>query len=299
MDEFSLIHRIVSRLGHVARDTWISVGPGDDAAVVAVTQGCELVSSIDSLIADTHFPASAPADLIGYRGVMVSVSDIAAMAAEIRFITLALSLEKTEPEWLDGFTDGVVAACDVVGARVVGGNLVRGPLTLTVSVNGEVPTGQAVKRSGAKPGNLIQISGALGGAASCVRQQLFETSGTLSPLQERYFKPRARVDLVHTIRGVADACIDVSDGLVQDLEHILTASEVGASLRSEDIPLFPGAELPDALWGGDDYELLVCASAPLDGFMTIGEVTPGREVLLDGSPLRNFHPGAGYDHFRN
>ena len=291
MDEFRLINEIVDVLGEAARGPSIVIGPGDDAAVVAVTPGHEVVSSIDTFVADVHFPAKAPPADIGYRAFMASTSDLAAMAATPKYALVALTIPEVDQDWVRSLSEGFVDAALSCGMSVCGGNLSRGPLALTISVHGEVPQGKVLARSGASVGEVIQVSGHLGSAAACVRTGVYDTPGIP---HRAYFRPQARVDLVKVLRGQASAGIDISDGCLQDLDHILKASHVGATVSSTLIPLGKGASVEDAMWGGDDYQLLVTADTLLQGFHAIGKVTSGRELLLDGEPLE----AGGYDHFR-
>ena len=162
-----------------------------------------------------------------------------------------------------------------------------------MSVHGEVPSGAGLLRNGARVGDGIFVSGPVGAAAACVRNAQLPVSGDLNEMQRAYYKPRARVDLADSIRGVATAGIDISDGLVQDLDHILAASDVGAELDSRPIPLGAGALVEDGLFGGDDYELL-CTAPNLPGFVKIGEIVAGRGIVIDGTEVEP----RGYNHFR-
>ncbi|MEM7100607.1 MAG: thiamine-phosphate kinase [Pseudomonadota bacterium] len=300
MSEFSLIADIVNELGARAQGRWVEVGPGDDSAVVKPTPGCDWVSSIDSLVEGVHFPGGVSADLIGYRAMMVSLSDLAAMGARPRFVLIALNLPRADREWVTDLARGVSQAAADSDVYVCGGNLAQGQLAISVSVHGEVPTGGAVLRSTAQPGDRIWVSGELGGAAACVRAQHFTVEGTATPLQQKYYRPRARVDLIDTLRTYASACIDISDGLAQDAGHLAQASNLTLRLESNLIPVCPGANLEDALYGGDDYELLCTTSEECSleqaGFIEIGGVARGAAgIVLDGQPLQG--QGVGYDHF--
>ncbi|MEM9621739.1 MAG: thiamine-phosphate kinase [Pseudomonadota bacterium] len=299
VSEFDLIAEIVDQLGAQATADWVTLGPGDDGSVVHVHGDRAWVGSIDTLLADVHFPAEAPAQLIGYRALMVSLSDLAAMAATPRYALVALTLPDAEPAWLRQLAAGMAEAAAHTGIAITGGNLSRGPLSISVSVHGDCSPDDVVTRHGARVGEQVCVSGPLGGAAACVRQQLYDTTAQLTDLQSRYFKPRARVDLVTSLRGQASAAIDVSDGLVQDLGHLADASQVGLRVYREQLPVFPGATLADALYGGDDYELICTSAGVPEGFVAIGEVLeragPAAAALwLDDEPLA----AVGYDHFR-
>lgn len=290
MDEFSLIDDIVNSLDAVAKTSWVSVGSGDDATVISVSKGAEVVSSIDTFTPGIHFPTTAPAKKIGYRAFMAAASDLAAMAALPRYALVALSLPRLDRDFAVDLCNGMSKAAAKCDMAICGGNLTKGPLSITVSVHGEVNAGESTLRSGAAVGDLVQVSGDLGAAAACVRSQSYSIEG---PLQRAYFEPRARVDLRAVLAG-ANAAIDVSDGCLQDLGHILKASKLGAAIESASVPVAEGAELQDALWGGDDYELLATAPVELAGFAIIGVVTTEPGLRLDGQKVTS----RGYDHFR-
>lgn len=298
MSEFQIIEEIIHGLGQWSHAPWTLVGPGDDAAVLQQDSSRDHVASIDTLIADVHFPAGAPAHLVGYRAMMVSISDLAAMAAEPRYCLVALTLPELDRPWVKEFSRGVAQAASDCEIYVCGGNLARGSLSITISVHGEVPNDSSVLRSGAKVGDRIMVSGPLGGAAACVRMDMLQTDfvltdDSLNGFQSAYFRPQARLDLVQPLRIRAHSAIDLSDGLLQDLHHVLLASEVGADIDSLQVPLFPGADLEDALFGGDDYELLATASESIAGFVTIGEITSTPGIRMNGEPV----DPQGYDHF--
>jgi thiamine-monophosphate kinase len=297
VDEFALIRQIIDGLGSVTSRSNVIVGPGDDAAVLRPRQDWDSVASIDTQIVDRHFPRQAPADLIGYRAMMAAISDLAAMAADPNYVLIALALPDSKlcnSEWVGRLVKGIKEAAETSGVVVAGGNLGRGELALTISVHGEVPANAAILRSGAKPGDILQVSGALGGAAACVRLDQLTVHETLSELQQCYFRPRARLDLVEVVRNGANAAIDVSDGLLQDLGHMLSASNCGAELVADSIPVALGASRQDALTGGDDYQLLVSATELLEGFKQIGKAVSDAGLWLDGKPVQ----AQGFDHFR-
>ncbi|MCR9261844.1 MAG: thiamine-phosphate kinase [Pseudomonadaceae bacterium] len=293
MDEFALIREVVRHLADRAQGPWVAVGPGDDAAVMRQTQGHDAVASIDTLIADVHFPASAPAFYIGYRALMVSLSDLAAMAAQPRYVLVALTLPTADVSWVGELAQGMAAAARDCDTYICGGNFARGQLSITVSVHGEVPTDKAVTRAGARVGDQLFVSGPLGLAAACVRQQNFQLRDQLSALQKAYFMPQARFDLLAVLRANAHAAIDISDGLLADAGHLAQASEVALNINSADLQLTEGVTLTDALKGGDDYQLLAIADKPLAGMVSIGQVIEGSGVSLDGVEQQP----DGYNHF--
>lgn len=293
MDEFSLINDVVSIVGARAEGRWVSIGPGDDSAVIDVSANHQIVSSVDTLVSGVHFPVDMPAAMVGYRALMVSLSDIAAMAAMPRYVLVAMTLPEVDGDWVAACARGMTEAAEKCDVYVCGGNFARGDLSITVSAHGEVPAGTAVTRAGARPGDGIFVSGELGGAAACVRQHQFDFTGSLSKTQLRYARPAARVDLRDGVRDSAHAAIDISDGLLQDLVHVCRASSVQARVNSSLLPICPGAQLTDALTGGDDYELLCAAPVPLPGFVRIGEFCDGSDVLVDDEPAAI----EGYQHF--
>jgi thiamine-monophosphate kinase len=301
VNEFELIDAIVAELGAAAVGPHVRVGPGDDAAVVEVAAGMEVISSIDALVGDVHFPAGAGPELIGYRAIMVSASDLAAMGAEDGFALVALNLPDDDPAWVRALTAGMRRAVQRLGISLVGGNIARGPLAITVSVHGFAPRGQALLRSGARPGDRIWVTGELGGAAAALaRGGLADcrSEADLDALALRYFMPCARLPEGVALRGLASSAIDLSDGLLQDLGHILDASGVGAELEASHVPVAAGATLAQALAGGDDYELCftLAAEPPPLGVPVhcIGTIVSEPGLRIDGHPAA----AAGYRHFR-
>jgi thiamine-monophosphate kinase len=294
-NEFALIDAIVEGLGDRATGDWVSVGPGDDAAVIKATPGLAQVASIDTLLPDVHFPAAAPAQLIGYRALMVSFSDLAAMRAAPRYCLVSLSMDESQgAAWVASLACGMADAARELGVYVCGGNLTRGPLNIAVSVHGEVEHQHLLRRSEGQPGQQLSVTGVLGAAAACVRtgQMLPVDPKALTPLQHAYYRPLARFDVAAMVQA-ASAGLDISDGLSQDLAHLCAASGCGAALQSLSIPIGAGATLEDALFGGDDYELLVASNEALPGAYTIGVLTAEPGLTLDGAPFA----AKGFDHF--
>jgi thiamine-monophosphate kinase len=306
VDEFELIRRYFLRQ---EQPDEVVTGIGDDGAVLRPSRDKELVTVVDTLVAGTHFPKSIdPAD-IGYRAVAVNLSDIAAMGAIPRWMTLALTLTKAEPDWLERFAAGLHEAANEWNVALVGGDTTRGEqLVVSVQLSGEVDTGAAVLRSGAKPGDTIFVTGTLGDAAAGLEQL-----GADNPddyLVSRFLRPTARVEAGLALAGAANAAIDVSDGLIADLDKLLKASRVGADVDIEKLPLsqaivdVAGREraLQYALGGGDDYELcftLPQSRLPGDLLCTaIGRITAGDDLkcFADGE-LVTFD-SSGYRHFR-
>ncbi|MGQ0503488.1 MAG: thiamine-phosphate kinase [Panacagrimonas sp.] len=314
MDEFDLIRRHFLGLTPASAD--VVLGIGDDCALVRVPPGSELAVTTDSLVAGRHFPpATAPYD-IGWKSLAVSLSDLAAMGAQPRWFTLALTLEQADPAWLAEFARGLRDLAVQHGIALVGGDTTRGPLNINITAMGLVPAGQALRRDGAKVDDVVCVTGTLGDAACALRDW---QSGAAEPAAEmfaRLNRPVPRVAAGLALRGLAHAAIDLSDGLAGDLSHILAASGVGAVIEAERLPtspeflargLAPAARLHSQLSGGDDYELCVClphgrlasAHAALDVPLTvIGRIVaaPGLRVV-DGAGATIPVPPHGYRHF--
>ena len=252
MAEFSIIDTYFNRKNANSVD----LGVGDDSALLTPPPQQQLVICADTLVAGRHFPMDTNPHAIGWKSVAVNLSDIAAMGATPHSILLALSLPQIDHDWLKAFSQGLYDCCDQFGVSLIGGDTTQSPhLTLSVTALGWVDIGQAITRSGAKPGDLICVSGTVGDAA-------FALQHLGHPLQKRLDYPTPRCQLGAALKGLAHSMIDISDGLAQDLGHILKASQVGAKLQLENLPISPALHaLSDeqkwqyALAGGDDYEL--------------------------------------------
>lgn len=269
--EFNLIKRFFTRSTPQA-----DLGVGDDAALLRVQEGHQLVIATDMSVANTHFFADTAPYFIGWKSLAVNVSDIAAMGALPKWATLALALPSMDEVWLAEFSRGFFACADMFGVDLIGGDTTRGPLNISVTIMGEVPENKALRRDGAKIGDEIWVSGQLG-AAALVLAKLIDQNGSfdymdadeLTRLLPALHMPQPRVALGLALREVAHSAIDISDGLLADLGHILARSNVGAELVMAQIPyaqLRHGdthtADLQKmALTGGDDYELCFTASA--------------------------------------
>ena len=312
--EFELIDRIRAR-ARTRSD--VVLGIGDDAALLRMPAGKLLVVATDTLNAGVHFPTgTAPAE-IGWKALAVNLSDLAAMGAQPAWCTLSLSLPGGDAAWLDGFLEGFLALADQHGIALVGGDTTRGPLSICVTVHGLVDDGAALRRDGAQAGDDIWVSGTLGDAAGALAQWQ-QGQPVEPPLRARLERPTPRVALGLALAGVADAAIDVSDGLLADLAHLCNASGVGAEVDVEAMPASAAlrATFDDAACrelqasGGDDYELCFTATADRrdavariarevgTAISCIGRVVPGVGVhahLADGRPWRPAH--AGYVHF--
>ena len=318
MDEFALIRRYFASLGHA---DGVVLGVGDDAAVLAVPPGEELVAATDTLVEGIHFPAGEPADAIAYRSIAVNVSDLAAMAARPRWLTLALTMPRIDAAWVAAFAKGLAEACAGNELALVGGDTTRGPLSITITMLGGVPAGQALTRGGARPGDNLYLTGTLGLAAAglaCLTGQTgLAADPTVTPewadrLIDRFRRPPSRWRLALAHRARLAAAIDVSDGLLADAAHMGEASGVGIEI--DNVGLLRVLPLPDgfdattarelALTGGDDYELLCAARPEHDtvlaeaGFRCIGRCVAEPGLCVDG---RRVAPAqrTGYRHFAN
>lgn len=267
LGEFELINRFFSHL--TAGDDSVICGIGDDAAVLAVPPGRELVVSTDTLVSGVHFFADAHPTDVGYKSLAVNLSDLAAMAAQPRWATLAVTVPEAPEDWLAAFARGFGEAAESFGVRLVGGDLTRGPLSITCEVLGTIPAGAAIRRSGARPGDDIHVTGRLGQAALALSLLHSGTDAAVIPpsCMEKLLRPVPRVEVSLTLRGTVTAMIDLSDGLAGDLGHILEASGAGAVIELERLPRGDGESIASdeemlrlAVNGGDDYEL--CFTAP-------------------------------------
>ncbi len=267
--EFDIIDQFAQL---AAPEANVALGIGDDAAIIDIPADQQLVLSIDTLVENIHFSSDTPPDLIADKAVTVNVSDIAAMGAEPRWLTLALTIPQVDQTWLNDFRCGLQRAMQRYHVNLIGGDLTRGPLSITIQAQGLIPRGQALRRNGAQAGDHIFVSGTLGDAGlglAILTQQLTDPISEQAFCIERLHCPSARIALGVALRGIATSCIDISDGLAQDLQHILTASAVGATVDVSALPLsFALQSLPPeyarqlALSAGDDYEL--CFTVPAD-----------------------------------
>lgn len=277
-DEFDIIRRHFLHSRPLRAD--VVAGIGDDAAVLQVPQGHELVVCTDTLVAGRHFPAVTPPAAIGHKALAVNLSDLAAMGAEPAWVTLALTLPEYEQAWLTDFMSGFLQLADRYAVDLVGGDTTRGPLSVTVQAQGFVPSGGALLRRGAQPGDGIYVTGTLGDAGLALHLQ--EAAG--ATLQRRLDYPEPRLAAGHQLRGVAAAAIDVSDGLLADLGHLLEYDGLGATLRVDELPrsreflgrLGRAGDDADSLFhelplsAGDDYEL--CFTLAQDSTAKLGGI---------------------------
>ena len=321
MGEFDLITRYFTRPAKRA-----VLGVGDDCALWQIQPGMQLAVSTDMLVEGRHFLSTVPPKRLGHKALAVNLSDLAASGAKPVAFTLALAMPRIDESWLQGFSAGLLALADQHTCELVGGDTTQGPLTICITVMGEVPPGDALLRQGAQVGDDIYISGSVGDARlalEVMRGQLSLSASDFESCRQRMEQPQPRIALGLALRGVANACIDVSDGLAGDLGHVLKASQVGAvlttdwvqdsaaiSVAMQSLPFVRRLDM--ALAGGDDYELLFTAAPEqaeavqhaaneADVSVTcIGRITTGSglQVLdLQGVPMsRRF---ASFDHFAN
>jgi thiamine-monophosphate kinase len=244
---------------------------GDDCALVVVAAGQQLAVSSDMLVEGRHFLSTVAPDRLGHKALAVNLSDLAACGAEPLAFTLALALPRADEDWAAGFAKGLFALADAHGIELVGGDTTAGPLNICITVMGQVPTGQALLRSGARAGDELWVSGTLGDARLALevfRGSLVLQGEAFHTVRHAMEQPQPRVALGRALRGVASSAIDLSDGLLGDLAHVLRRSQVGARLQADALPrsaVLAAQALPlqrlCTLAGGDDYELLFTAPA--------------------------------------
>ena len=262
MNEFALIRKYFQRPPRRVR-----LGVGDDCALLTLVPGEELAISTDMLVAGRHFFSDVGADALGWKSLAVNLSDLAAMGAAPRAFTLALALPAVDEAWLAAFSRGLFDCAERYDCELIGGDTTRGPLTISITVLGACPSGGAVRRSGARAGDDVWVSGTLGGAAFALSRLRDGRATSRDAARDALERPTPRVALGIALRGIASAMIDLSDGLVGDLAPVLEASQVGATLFVNQLPMpdvvaaeAEARRLAFALGGGDDYEL--CFTAP-------------------------------------
>lgn len=317
MDEFGLINTYFSR-AQVSND--VLLGIGDDCAIVQPPMGRHLVMSIDTMVDGVHFPTGTSAERIGVRVMCAALSDLAAMGARPLWFTMALTLPEPDPEWVAAFADGLLAMANRHECCLIGGDTTRGPLCISIQVHGSVEPGKALRRSGARPDDIIYVTGNLGDGAAAlavIQKKMTVSPGVYSYLLKRFYAPTPRLVEGEMLVGSASAAIDISDGLYADLSKICEASGVGALVDVCRLPISDlwrnltdeDKRLGWALTGGDDYQL--CFTVPREqvgkleawikeGRITatpIGKITNKQEIVLikNGKPFEL--PHKGYNHF--
>jgi thiamine-monophosphate kinase len=317
MGEFDLIARYFTR---PARRN--PLGVGDDCALLQPQPGMQLAVSTDLLVEGRHFLSTVDPRALGHKALAVNLSDLAACGAEPLAFTLALSLPQADPQWLSAFAEGLFALADAHGCELVGGDTTRGPLAIDITVFGEVPAGQALLRSGARAGDDLWVSGTLGDARLALeafRGTVSMPEAVFAAARQRLEQPQPRVALGCALRGIATACIDISDGLLGDVAHVLERSGVGATIdasRARELLAATGLAVEEerllqcVLAGGDDYELAFTAPAAQRGAVEAAAQRSGtpvtrigridaqagmRLVGADGKEVKQRF--AGFDHF--
>lgn len=318
--EFQLIQQFFQREQAEQPAAGVVLGIGDDCAVLQVPAGQQLAVSVDTLVADVHFPADADPELIAERALRTNLSDLAAMGADPLWFTLALTLPEANEDWLRSFSRGLFACAREYGIALVGGDTTSGPLSITIQVMGATQPQQTLRRDGANIGDFVLVTNTVGdGAAALAAIQNTRTFSDehIDYLQQRFYRPMPRLNESALIRSIASSALDVSDGLVADLQHICDASDLGAVIDVENLPLSAAVKsLNDsaqayqwALSGGDDYELcftvspekmadiaMLIAQGKLNATV-IGEMIAGSKVICEyeGEPF--VLTKTGYQHF--
>lgn len=315
--EFDLIQRYFDRSAH---ENGVELGIGDDCALLSVPEGQQLAVSMDTLVADVHFPADADPELIAERALRVNLSDLAAMGATPLWFTLGLTLPSSDADWLESFSRGLFAAANEFDCTLVGGDTTRGPLSITLQVHGSVDAHLALRRSGAGIGDLVCVTGCLGDGAAAlalIQDRLRAEDDVSDYLLERFYRPRPQLAEGQLLLDIASAALDISDGLVADLGHICQRSGVGAVIDIDRLPLSVALKtsvehdsaMTWALAGGDDYQLcFTVPQAKLAAFQllidsnqlqasVIGEVVEGSAIICRENGVEVNISATGYNHF--
>jgi thiamine-monophosphate kinase len=318
LSEFELIARYFDR--PQAPDGVVKLGVGDDCALLAPPAGQTLAVSTDMLVEGRHFFAGADPEKLGHKALAVNLSDLAAMGAKPMAFTLALALPSANEAWLAGFARGLFALADAQGIRLIGGDTTRGPLNLCITVMGSVPEDQALRRDGAKHGDDLWVSGTLGDARlalEVLQGKIALPDDLLALAEERLHRPTPRCALGMALRGMAHAAVDVSDGLMGDLGHLLARSQMGAEIHAASLPAGPALSRQQVdrqtdymLNGGDDYELcftappgnrdaILSAAASANTSVTrIGSIKQGAGIqILDAAGRSLPFTSQSFDHF--
>ncbi|WP_049630481.1 thiamine-phosphate kinase [Cellvibrio sp. pealriver] len=318
--EFQLIRQFFQREQAEQPAAGVLLGIGDDCALLDIPVGKQLAVSVDTLVAGVHFPTDADPELIAERALRTNLSDLAAMGAEPLWFTLALTLPHADEEWLRSFSRGLFACARDYKIALVGGDTTSGPLSITIQVMGATAPGAALRRDGANIGDFILVTNTLGDGAAALaaiqKTHIFADEHT-DYLLQRFYRPTPRLVESAMICTIASSALDISDGLVADLQHICDASDLGAVIDVENVPLSPALQslnnVPQALeWalsGGDDYEL--CFTVPPEKMAdiamliaqgklqatVIGEMVAGNKVICEyeGQPFELTK--TGYQHF--
>lgn len=318
--EFQLIQQFFQREQAEQPAEGVLLGIGDDCALLQIPADKQLAVSVDTLVADVHFPADADPELIAERALRTNLSDLAAMGADPLWFTLALTLPDASEEWLRAFSRGLFKCAREFGIHLVGGDTTSGPLSITIQVMGAVHPQQTLRRDGANLGDFVLVTHSLGDGAAAlaaIQNKIHFTDADRAYLLERFYSPQPRLRESALIRSYASAALDISDGLVADLQHICTASDLGAVIYVEDLPLSNALQSLGnieqarqwALAGGDDYELcftvspaqmpeiaMLIAEGKLHATL-VGEMTAGTKVICELNGESYALERTGYQHF--
>lgn len=319
MSEFSIIKKYFT--GSTKARSDIVLGIGDDCAIFRPCADFEYLISVDAFLENIHFPSCTSPQDVGYKALAVSLSDVAAMGGDPIWVTMALAMPQQNDAWLAGFAQAFAELAEQYNVQLIGGDTTRGPLGVVVQIAGQVPVGGAITRRGANPGDVIYVTGVIGDAGlglKIINNEVSIDNELSQPLLNRLNRPEPRVQLGRALRDVASAAIDISDGLLQDLQHILDNSHVGAIIHVNQIPIsihyqnildtLDGWQVP--LSSGDDYEL--CFTVPPENqwkieslavsagcaLTRIGEITREQGLVClssDGQELPIIK--SGFDHF--
>lgn len=319
--EFELISKYFAKQKLQRGD--VELSQGDDCALLVSPPGTQIAVSTDSLVAGTHFLENANPKWVGHKALASNISDLAAMGAEPAWVSMAISLPNPDEKWLEGFCEGFFRLADDHNLQLIGGDTTRGPLSITLTIHGFVPEKQALLRSGAGVGDKIFVSGSLGDSHAGLEVILDEQKRLLPnalELEKRHYCANSRVDLGMLLRGKASSCIDISDGLISDIKHIMARSNVGAEVHCDKLPV--SQELVEfcenklvaqnyALKSGEEYELCftvpqhliesVHLAAENNGVQIteVGEVTDSQTLRLFRNNKALRENVAGFDHFRS
>ncbi|MFC3116406.1 thiamine-phosphate kinase [Cellvibrio fontiphilus] len=323
--EFQLIQQFFQREQAENPAAGVVLGIGDDCALLQIPAGQQLAVSVDTLVAGVHFPKDADPELIAERALRTNLSDLAAMGADPLWFTLALTMPQADEDWLRGFSRGLFRCAREYGIALVGGDTTSGPLAITIQVMGACQPQHSLRRDGANVGDFVLVTHFVGDGAAAlaaIQQEYSFADEHRAYLHDRFYRPVPRLQESQFIRELASSALDISDGLAADLQHICTASDVGAVIYVEDLPLSPAVQslleqssanqqqiYQWALSGGDDYELcftlapekmpelaMLIAQGKLSATV-VGEITAGNAVSCELNGELFALPKRGYQHF--
>lgn len=318
MKEFELIKNYFTEQAVKRKD--VLIGVGDDCAIVVPSDKQNIAVATDTLVAGVHFPVDTSPRAIGHKAIAVNLSDLAAIGAEPSWVSIAITIPQIDEEWIDEFCTGLFDLCEFYNVQVIGGDTTQGPLSITVTAQGLVPAGQTLLRTGAKAGDWVYVTGEIGDAALALAHILGEIEldkGSFTKVRKRLDFPTPRVLAGQALRNYASSAIDLSDGLIADLNHMCRASGVGANIVLENLPLSTelvgalGQEkaIEVALSGGDDYELLFAVSEDKKvgleialantgvKYSCIGQLNPSEKITTTLNSKPTAINVKGFEHF--